>query len=93
MNVKLIGTKVLLEPKEKDTVSEGGIILGDSAEKPQEATVVACGPGDEEHVMTVTVGDKILHGKYSGTEIDVEDKTYLIMEEKDILIILGASNE
>ena len=89
MDVKVIGTKVLLKPKEKEEISSGGIILGDSAEKPQEATVISCGPGDKDYTMTVKPGDKILHGKYSGTEIEIKNETYLIMDEKDILIILG----
>ncbi|MFC1566001.1 co-chaperone GroES, partial [Candidatus Neomarinimicrobiota bacterium] len=71
-----------------------GIILPDTAqEKPQEATVVAMGPGKASDSgtivkMTVKVGDKVLYGKYSGTEVTVDGKEYLIMRESDILAIL-----
>jgi len=93
MDLKLIGNRVLLEPKEKATMSAGGIHLGISGDKPQEATVVAHGPGDKDYTMTVKTGDRILHGKYAGTEIDIEEKTYLIMPESDILIVLGEDDE
>ena len=93
MELKVIGNRVLLEPQEKATISEGGLYLGETGEKPQIATVVACGPGESDYIMTVTAGDKIMHGKYAGTEIEIDEKTYLIMPESDILVVLGAEDE
>jgi len=90
MPLKLIGNRVLLKAIEKTQVSAGGIILGDDVgDKPQEATVVAVGPGEKDYTMTVKVGDQIMHGKYAGTTIEISDQTFLIMPESDILIVLG----
>ena len=94
METQVIGSRVLLKPKEKATISEGGIYIPDSAgDKPQEATVIAVGPGTNDYHMTVKVGDKILHGKYAGTEIELNNEKFLIMDESDILLILGDENE
>jgi chaperonin GroES len=79
---------------EAEDVSAGGIILPDTAkEKPQQGTVIAVGPGkisDSGNLikMTVKKGDKVLYGKYSGTEVTFDGKEYLIMRESDILAIL-----
>ena len=86
--------RVVVQPKEADDKTASGIILPDTAqEKPQEATVVALGPGKASDSgtivkMTVKAGDKVLYGKYSGTEVTVEGIEYLIMRESDILAIL-----
>jgi chaperonin GroES len=93
MGLKLIGNRVLLRPRAKDTVSAGGIILGESGDKPQEAEVIACGPGETDYTMTVKVGDQIMHGKYAGTEIEINKETLLIMPESDILVVLGDDHE
>lgn len=93
MNLKLIGNRVLLKPMEKPTLSEGGLYLGDSGEKPQIAKVIAVGPGKKNIKLITKVGDSIMHGKYAGTEIEIDKITYLIMDESDILIILGDENE
>jgi len=94
LKLKPLEDRVVVEPKEAEDKTASGIILPDTAqEKPQEATVVAIGPGKASDTgtivkMTVKVGDKVLYGKYSGTEVTVDGKEYLIMRESDILAIL-----
>ena len=94
LKLKPLEDRVVVEPKEAEDKTASGIILPDTAqEKPQEATIVAMGPGKASDSgtivkMTVKVGDKVLYGKYSGTEVTVEGKDYLIMRESDILAIL-----
>lgn len=89
VNVKPLADRVLVEPAEAETKTAGGIIIPDSAkEKPQRGTVIAVGGGKKDEPMTVKVGDAILYGKYSGTEISVEGKDYLIMRESDIFAVV-----
>ncbi len=94
MNLKPLGDKVILKVLEEAGKTKGGIVLPDTAkEKPQEAEVVAAGPGktlDNGKIapMDVKVGDKVLFGKYSGTEIKVGAEEYLIISESDILAII-----
>ena len=94
MNVKPLGDRVLLQPIEADEVKKGGIIIPDTAkEKPQEGKIVAVGAGKRDESgklvpMEVKKGDRVLYGKYSGTEIKVDGKDFLIMREDDILGIL-----
>ena len=89
LNIKPLADRVLLEPMEADTKTASGIIIPDNAkEKPQKATVVAVGSGTKDNPMTVKVGDTVLYGKYSGTELKFEGKDYLIMSEKDILAVI-----
>ena len=89
LNIKPLADRVLLEPMEAETKTASGIIIPDNAkEKPQKATVVAVGIGTKDNPMTVKVGDTVLYGKYSGTELKFEGKDYLIMSEKDILAII-----
>lgn len=77
-----------LPPPKKKTA--GGIIIPDTAkEKPQRGTVVAVGQGKKDEPMTVKSGQTILYGKYSGTEVQIDGKDYLIMRESDIMAILG----
>jgi len=84
-----------VERLEEQEVKKGGIIIPDTAkEKPQEGKVIAVGTGkvtDEGKRLglDVKVGDKILFGKYSGSEVKVDDKEYLIFREEDVLAILG----
>jgi len=86
--------RVIVKPAEAEETTKGGIILPDTAkEKPIEGTIIAAGPGkvtDEgkELKMSVKAGDKILYGKYSGTEISVDGVEYLIMRESDIFGII-----
>ncbi|NOZ03714.1 MAG: co-chaperone GroES [FCB group bacterium] len=94
LNMKPLADRVVVEAMEAEDKSAGGIILPDTAkEKPQQGTVVAVGPGkisDSGNLikMSLKVGDKVLYGKYSGTEVTYEGKEYLIMRESDILAIL-----
>ncbi len=81
--------RVLVEPMESETKTASGIILPDSAkEKPQKGTVIAVGTGTADIKLTVKKGDVVLYGKYAGTEIQVDNKDYLIMRESDILAII-----
>ena len=95
MNVKPLSDRVLVQPVEQDEVKKGGIIIPDTAkEKPQEGKVVALGTGkvNEEGKkvdFTVKKGDKVLISKYGGTEIKIDNESYLIMREDDILGIIG----
>ena len=68
----------------------GGIIIPDTAkEKPLQGKVVAVGNGTKEEEMVIAVGDQVLYGKYSGTELEYEGEKYLIMRQSDVLAILG----
>jgi chaperonin GroES len=89
VNVKPIGDRVLVEPAPAETTTASGIIIPETAkEKPQRGTVAAVGTGKKDEPMTVKVGDAVLYGKYSGTEISLDGKDYLIMRESDILAII-----
>ena len=78
-----------MKPAPAEEKTAGGIIIPDTAkEKPQRGTVVAVGNGKKDEPMTVAVGDTVLYGKYSGTEISLDGKDYLIMRESDILAII-----
>ena len=85
----LNGAVCVIEPKEAETKTASGIYIPDTAkEKPQQGTVVAAGPGKKDEPMEVKVGDVVLYGKYSGTEVTVDDKKYLIVKQSDILATL-----
>ena len=85
-----IADRVLVEPSPAEEKTAGGIIIPDTAkEKPQRGTVVAVGQGKKDEPMTVKAGQTILYGKYSGTEVQLDGKNYLIMRESDIMAILG----
>ena len=91
MAIKPLGDRIVVKPLEQEEEKVGGIIIPDTAkEKPQEGEVVAVGPGKllesgERQAPAVAVGDKILYGKYSGTEIKYGGEEYLIVREDDIL--------
>ncbi len=95
LHLKPLGNRVLVEPIEQDEITAGGIVLPETAkEKPQQGLILAVGPGarDEDGKripMDVEKGDKILFAKYSGTEIKMDGKKYLILREDDILAIVG----
>ena len=90
VNFKPLADRVLVEPAPAETKTASGIIIPDTAkEKPQEGTVVAVGPGKKDEPLTEQVGDKVLYGKYSGTELKLDGKDYLIVKEGDLLGILG----
>ena len=89
MNVKPLADRVIVEPAAAEEKTAGGIIIPDTAkEKPQKGKVVAVGTGKKDEPMTVKVGDNVLYGKYSGTEITIEGKDYLIMKEADIYAVI-----
>jgi chaperonin GroES len=89
VNVKPLADRVLVEAAPAEEKTAFGIIIPDTAkEKPQKGTVVAVGPGKKDEPVTVKVGDTVLYGKYSGTELTVEGKEYLIMRESDIYAII-----
>jgi chaperonin GroES len=89
VNVKPLADRVLVEPAAAEQKTAGGIIIPDTAkEKPQKGTVVAIGTGKKDEPLTVKVGDQVLYGKYSGTELNIEGKDYLIMRESDILAVI-----
>jgi len=91
MNVKPMEDRVIVKPLEAETKTAGGIIIPDNAkEKPQKGEVIAVGAGKASDsgaiiAMTVKKGDKVLYGKYSGTEVKIDNNDYLIMRESDIL--------
>ena len=94
MKVKPLGDRVVVKPAPAEEKSKGGIILPDTAkEKPVIGEIVAVGPGkiadDGKKIqMEVKVGDKVLYGKYSGTEVTIDDEELLIMREADIFAIV-----
>jgi len=89
INVKPLGDRVLVEPQDAEVKTSGGILIPDSAqEKPQRGKVIAVGSGTKEVEMEVKAGDMVLYGKYSGTELQVEGKDYMIMRQSDILAVI-----
>jgi len=94
MAIRPLADRVVVKPIEAEEQKKGGIIIPDTAkEKPQQGEVIAVGPGkiteDGKKIpMEVKVGDKVLYGKYSGTEVTVDDQELLIMRESDILAVI-----
>ncbi|MCU0421199.1 MAG: co-chaperone GroES [Bacteroidia bacterium] len=89
VSLKPLADRVLVEPAAAEEKTVGGIIIPDTAkEKPQRGKVIAVGNGKKDEPLTVKAGDTVLYGKYSGTEISVDGKDYLIMRESDIFAIL-----
>jgi|TARA_B110000240_G_scaffold91547_1_gene104024 chaperonin GroES len=89
LKIQPLSDRVLVEPQEAETKTASGLYIPDSAkEKPQQGKVVAVGKGKKDHDMTVKVGDLVLYGKYSGSELKHEGSDYLIMREEDILAII-----
>lgn len=90
VNFKPLADRILIEPTAAETTTASGIIIPDTAkEKPQEGTVIAAGPGKVDEPTTVKVGDKVLYGKYAGSELKLDGKDYLIVKESDLLGIIG----
>jgi chaperonin GroES len=89
INFKPNEDRVLVEPAEAETKTASGIIIPDTAkEKPQKGKIIAVGEGVKDKPVTVKVGDNVLYGKYSGTEINIDGKEYLIMRNSDIFGII-----
>ncbi|HEX8025721.1 MAG TPA: co-chaperone GroES [Candidatus Limnocylindrales bacterium] len=91
-----LGDRVVIKPTPREEMTKSGIVLPDTAkEKPQEGEIIAVGPGafdtdGKRMPMDVKVGQKVLYGKYAGTEFKVEDDELLIVSQKDILAIVAA---
>ncbi len=89
LKIQPLSDRVLVQPQEAETKTASGLYIPDSAkEKPQQGKVVAVGKGKKDHDMTVKVGDIVLYGKYSGSELKLDGKDYLMMREDDILAII-----
>ena len=89
LKIKPLADRVVVQPAKADAKTSSGIIIPDTAkEKPQKGKVVAVGNGKPDEPMTVKVGNKVLYGKYSGTEIQIDGEDYLIMRESDIFAIV-----
>lgn len=99
MGLKPLNDRIVVEPSEAETKTASGIILPDSAqEKPQRGVVLAVGPGkllDSGKVATigVKVGETVLYGKYSGTEVKLSGKDYVILRQEDVLAVLEGSSK
>lgn len=89
LNIQPLADRVVIEAAAAEEKTASGIIIPDTAkEKPQKGTVVAVGNGLKDEPMTVKVGDTVLYGKYSGTELSVDGGDYLIMKESEIFAIV-----
>lgn len=89
MKLRPLGDKVVLKQLEAEEVTKSGIVLpGQSQEKPQQAEVVAVGPGTEDVTMNVKTGDKVVYSKYAGSEVKLDDEEYIIVKQSDILAIV-----
>ena len=89
LNIRPLADRVIIEPAAAETKTASGIIIPDTAqEKPQKGIVVAVGPGKKDEPMSVSVGDVVLYGKYSGTEFKYESGDYLIMREAALMAIV-----
>jgi len=95
MNLKPLGDRVVIKQVEAQEITKSGIVLpGQSKEKPQEAEVIAVGPGGmvdgKEVTMHVKPGDKIIYSKYAGTEVKFDDQELIIVKQSDILAVIEA---
>ncbi len=89
IGIKPLADRVVVEVSAAEEKTASGIIIPDTAkEKPQQGLIVAVGNGKKDEPLTVKVGDKVLYGKYAGTEISHDGKEYLIMRESDIFAII-----
>ena len=94
LNLKPLGSRLVVEPIEQEEKTVSGIYLPDTAkEKPMKGTVLSVGPGDRDEkgdrvAMDVATGDVVLFNKYAGTEVKIDDKKLLVMKESDVLAII-----
>ncbi len=85
---KILAGKILVQPKDAEEKTVSGIIIPDSAkEKPQVGTVVLTGSAKKDEPMEIKVGDVVFYGKYSGTELNIDGKDYLLISQNDVLYI------
>ena len=88
--IQPLADRVLVKPAAAETQTVGGIIIPDSAkEKPLRGEVLAVGEGTKDETMVLKVGDKVLYGKYAGTELELEGEKFLIMRQSDVLAIIA----
>ena len=92
--LKPLADRVVVKALEETETMRGGLYIPDTAkEKPQQGEIVAVGPGrfekDKRVPMDVKVGDKVLYGKYSGTEVTIDNEQFLILRESDVLAVIG----
>ena len=94
MNIKPLGDKVVVKPAKAEEKTESGIILpGSAQEKPHQGTVVAVGPGAKDdkgnHIpLDVKEGDRVIYGKFGGVDLKYDNEEYVVLSEKDILVVL-----
>ena len=89
MSIKPLADRVLVKPATAEEKTVGGIIIPDSAkEKPLKGEVIAAGNGTKDEEMILKPGDKVLYGKYAGTEIELDGEQFLIMRQSDVLAII-----
>lgn len=89
MSIKPLADRVLVKPAQAEEKTVGGIIIPDSAkEKPLKGEVIAAGNGTKDEQMVLKAGDKVLYGKYAGTEIELDGEQFLIMRQSDVLAII-----
>lgn len=90
MNIKPLADRVLIKPAPAEEKTAGGIIIPDTAkEKPLQGEVLAAGNGTKDEEMVLKAGDKVLYGKYAGTEVEIEGEKYMIMRQSDVLAVLA----
>ena len=90
MNIQPLADRDLVQPQEAEEKTAGGIIIPDTAkkERPIEGKVLAVGQGTKDEEMVLKVGDKVLYGKYSGTEVELDGENFLIMRQSDVLAVV-----
>ena len=89
MKLVPLGDRVVLQQLQAEETTKSGIVLpGQNKEKPQQAKVIAVGPGTEEVKMEVKKGDEVIYSKYSGTEVKIGDEEYIVVKQSDILAII-----
>ena len=89
IKIRPLADRVVVEPFEEDNKTVSGIIIPDNVkEKPQKGVVVAVGNGKKDEPMTLKVGDVVLYGKYGGSEINFDNKTFLVMRESDVYAVV-----
>jgi len=89
LNIKPLGTRVVIKVQEAETKTKSGIFIPDSAkEKPLRGEVLAVGNGTKDEAMELKAGDVVLYGKYAGTKIELDGEEYLIMNQSDVLAVI-----
>lgn len=89
MKLVPLGDRVVLKQLKAEETTKSGIVLpGQAKEKPQQAEVVAVGPGTEKVKMEVKIGDQVIYSKYAGTDVKLEDEEFIVVKQEDILAIV-----